>query len=382
MFWREIKALRGMGVEVLLLSTRPPLVINKHDFHPDAAAETRYLFPPNIRHLAAWLVAGCPNLSQVRSYWRNLEKPNVTRRLDRYGLLASAVDLVRWARSKQINHVHGHSCANTAHILALARCLGGPSYSLTLHGDLEVYGKDHKSKMAAAEFVCVVGSHLRRQVVERAGVTADRVLVTCMGLDMSKLASLNANRSYTSGTLRVVTVARLNRAKGHLHALAAVQQGIRAGLNLHYTIAGEGPFRGAIESRISELGLGGCVTMTGTLSETEVFQLLSRADTFLLPSTGLGEAWPVSVMEAMAAGLPVIASEIGATPEMITSEEDGFLVPQADERAILERITLVANHIDVRKRIGDAARRTAQRRFDVSMTATALRDAFLRTSHK
>lgn len=177
-------------------------------------------------------------------------------------------------------------------------------------------------------------------------------------------------------------MARLNRAKGHLHALAAVQQGIRAGLNLHYTIAGEGPFRGAIELRISELGLGGCVTMTGTLSETEVFQLLSRADTFLLPSTGLGEAWPVSVMEAMAAGLPVIASEIGATPEMITSEEDGFLVPQADERAILERITLVANHIDVRKQIGDAARRTAQRRFDVSMTATALRDAFLRTSHK
>jgi glycosyltransferase involved in cell wall biosynthesis len=96
----------------------------------------------------------------------------------------------------------------------------------------------------------------------------------------------------------------------------------------------------------------------------------------LLPSVGR-EAWPVSVMEAMAAGLPVVASTIGATPEMITPNEDGFLVPQGDEAGLLEKITLLALDVETRRRIGEAARKTAERRFDVTLTACALRDAIL-----
>ena len=119
--------------------------------------------------------------------------------------------------------------------------------------------------------------------------------------------------------------------------------------------------------------------MTGTLSEIEVFELLSKVDTFLLPSTGLGEAWPVSVMEAMSAGLPVIASEIGATPEMITPGKDGFLVHQGDEQAILEKISLLAHNVDVRRRIGEAGRRTAQERFDIAGTVNKLRDTIERS---
>ena len=120
------------------------------------------------------------------------------------------------------------------------------------------------------------------------------------------------------------------------------------------------------------------VTLTGTLSETEVFQLLSEADALVLPSAGLkGEAWPVSVMEAMAAGLPVIATVVGATPEMITSGVDGLLVAQGDIDAMLDAVVALANDVDLRLRIGEAARSTARRRFDVSATARSLRDAVI-----
>src|SRR3984885_12585595 len=88
MFWGEIGALRAMGVDVSLVSTRKPSEINKHDFHPEAAAETFYLFPPKIHHLGAWLVEGCPNLSQVRGYWRKLEDSNLAGRLAQYGVVA------------------------------------------------------------------------------------------------------------------------------------------------------------------------------------------------------------------------------------------------------------------------------------------------------
>jgi colanic acid/amylovoran biosynthesis glycosyltransferase len=80
-------------------------------------------------------------------------------------------------------------------------------------------------------------------------------------------------------------------------------------------------------------------------------------------------------MEAMSAGLPVIASVIGATPQMITSGRDGFLVPQRDEKALFENIMLLANNVDMRRRVGEAARHTAYGRFNVAVTASALRDA-------
>src|SRR5262249_47399158 len=169
-------------------------------------------------------------------------------------------------------------------------------------------------------------------------------------------------------------------AKGHVHALAAVHRaGRQRGIDLRYTIAGEGPYRDVLVARIAELGLEKSVTLTGTLAETEVYQLLSKADAFVLPITGPGEAWPVSVMEAMGAGLPVIASSIGATPEMITPGEDGFLVPQGDEEGLQKAITLLAHDVDTRRRIGEGARRTALRRFDVLTTAGALRDTIRAT---
>src|SRR5262249_7417598 len=121
---------------------------------------------------------------------------------------------------------------------------------------------------------------------------------------------------------------------------------------------------------ICELGIGSHVALSGALSEVQVFDLLSKADAFLLPS--LQEAWPVSVMEAMGSGLPVIVSDVGATREMITSGVDGFLVTAGDEGARSEKIAVLAQNIDVRVRMGVDAHATAIRRFDVSVSARTL----------
>jgi glycosyltransferase involved in cell wall biosynthesis len=375
-FWREVQALRSSGQQVSFISTRRPAdSACRHEFAPAARAETHYVFPPGPASVAKWIGSACRGLSGAATYLGSLEQSGLKNRVRQLALLASAADLVDWARERRIDHVHAHSCADAAHVLALARHIGGPSYSLTLHGDLGVYGGDHRLKMAGAAFVCVVGNHLRRQVIEQVGLSPERILVTFMGVDTSKLSQLGQSRSFTPGALHIATVARLHPAKGHMHALAAVHRGRQAGLDLHYTVAGEGPYGDDLIERVGALGLQKHVTFTGTLAEKEVSQLLSRVDAFLLPSTGVGEAWPVSVMEAMAAGLPVIASVIGATPEMITPEEDGYLVSQGDEKALLEKISLIATNVEIRKRIGEAARQTASRRFDVATTAEVLHQA-------
>jgi glycosyltransferase involved in cell wall biosynthesis len=286
--------------------------------------------------------------------------------------MLAAFDLVHHAQRERIDHVHVHSCADAAHAVALAHRLGGPSYSLTLHGDLHVYGRDHAAKMRSAAFVAAVGEHLVRQVVDEAAVPEARTHVTCMGVDLAPLASLGAERAFRPGALHVVTVARLNPMKGHVHALAAVRRAVDAGLDVRYTIAGSGEHRDVIEARAVELRLGDRVRLAGTLSESEVFGLLAEADAFVLPSVGAGEAWPVSVMEAMAAGLPVISSIIGATPQMIASGVDGILVEQRDEAALAEAMIRLGRDVAARRAIGERARLTARERFDVRITAERL----------
>lgn len=123
-------------------------------------------------------------------------------------------------------------------------------------------------------------------------------------------------------------MARPNVTKGHEYALQAVRRLLDEGFDIRYTIAGSGPERAATEGHVAALGLHGVVELAGSVSERAVLDLLHHSDIFLRPSFGLGEAIPVSVMEAMACGVPVICSTIGGTPDMITDGENGIFVSQ------------------------------------------------------
>lgn len=375
MFWREIEALRRMGEKVSLVSTRRPSVPCPHDFASGASSETHYIYPPSLPGLLNWAAVGGKGLGQSLSYLRPLLARQTSERAKQAVLIASAIDLSRWARQHGVRHVHGHSCADTAHVLALARHQGGPSYSITLHGDLAVYGLDHQAKLRDASFVCAVGKHLRRQLEEQAGVRPDRVIETFMGIDTAWADATLRTRAFVPGKLHIATVARLNAAKGHEYVFQALRQGINSGLDLHYTVVGGGPHEDTLKKRTQELDLEKHITFTGSLGEQGVHDVLSASDVLVLASTGLGEAWPVAVMEAMSAGLPVIATMIGATSEMIRHGHDGFLVPQADASAIFEKIELLANDGALRQRLGDTALATARQRFSVNVSAGILRDA-------
>jgi colanic acid/amylovoran biosynthesis glycosyltransferase len=373
-FWREIDFLRRLGTEVHLLSTRrPPPWSCRHSFAEQAIAETHYVFPPGWLGAIGFLILRPARTVRALGYIAALRESPLKKRLVYLGLLICAVDLRQHARRLLLTHIHIHSCADAAHVGALCGLLGGPAYSLTLHGDLPVYGADHACKMREAKFVACVTASLKQQVIQQVGKPAGRVHVICMGVDTERFRD-GGSRAFES-RLHLITVARLNPMKGHRYALEAMRAALERGCDLRYTIAGDGPSRSEIEKEIHRLGLTDRVTMTSAISEDAILKLLQEMDAFVLPSVGLGEAAPVSLMEAMSCGLPVVCSIIGGTPDMVTHAVDGLLTPQGDVKALTDTFVLLAQNPEERRRLGQAARARAKREFDVRETSRRLLEA-------
>jgi glycosyltransferase involved in cell wall biosynthesis len=175
--------------------------------------------------------------------------------------------------------------------------------------------------------------------------------------------------SYAHGTVNgvssgrtVVTVARLVEQKGHrvlLQALVDVP-----GVTL--SLAGDGPLRAGLEHLASELGVADRTRFLGNV--TDVPALLSRADMFVL--TSLNEGLPLSILEAMAAGVPVVATRVGGVPEVVIDGETGILVRPEDPASTAEAIRRLLGDAGLRERLAMQARRlvrdefTAQRMVD------------------
>lgn len=379
-FWREIQAWRQAGVNVQILSTRrPPADSCRHEWAQEARQQTAYFFPPRSGS-AARLALRPIGTARAAAYVAGLRQSPIKHRIKLHGLIPCAADLRRHCDQRGIRHIHCHSFANAAHLCALARILGGPSYSLTLHGDLPVYGVDHQSKLARCLAVTTAGPHLIEPVAAL-GFPRQKILSNPMGVDTERFTPA-VNRPAISGELAVITVARLNRNKGHRFALAALRRLVDAGLDIKYTIVGDGPYRPDIDQQVSELRLKERVSLLGERGEAEVLELLRQHDAFVLSSVGLGEAAPVSVMEAMSCGLPVVASIIGSTPAMIHDGQSGFLTAQEDVAAIEHALKRIATDIVLRREIATAARRTAVEQFDARASSLRLLEHLRRCGAK
>ena len=166
---------------------------------------------------------------------------------------------------------------------------------------------------------------------------------------------------------RIVTVGRLAAPKDALtlvRALAALGP-----LPFRALLVGDGPDRTAVEAEIRSLGLGDRVEPAG--SRADVPALLAGADVFVLSSRSEGA--PFSILEAMAAGLPVVATDVGGVRELVADGETGLLVPAEDPARLAEALRSLLADPALRRRLGAAGHARARERFDLR----ALRDAHL-----
>jgi len=156
----------------------------------------------------------------------------------------------------------------------------------------------------------------------------------CVGLGLDRRSRL------------IGTIARLQRVKGHQFLIEAASRVLKGEPAAHFILVGEGPLRGEIEQQIARLGIEDNVHLLGDRSD--VSRLTASFALMVLAS--LHEGLPNAVMEAMAAGVPVVATAAGGTKELITDGETGYLVAPGDADALAEQISFaLANEATSRR---------------------------------
>jgi glycosyltransferase involved in cell wall biosynthesis len=344
-FWREIQALEAHGVEVELFSTRlPPKGLISHDWSDQAIGRTRYLGAP--RPLASPIALARLPFGKLR---HDLRKEGPTLKKDLLICAEPARRLAAMCHARDINHIHIHSCGRAALIAALARLAGGPSYSLTLHGPLSDYGPGQGLKWRHAAFATVITRKLRVEIETQIGDDLpENIALQPMGVDVE---TLTRDAPYKplgkSEPLRLFACGRLNVVKGHQDLLVAVRLLLDQGVDLQLEIAGEdddggGGYHRVLQARLEELGLTGKARLLGAISSDEIRKKLQNAHIFVLASWH--EPLGVAYMEAMSCGVPVIGTNAGGVPELITHGETGMMVPPKSPEALADAILSLAQN--------------------------------------
>jgi glycosyltransferase involved in cell wall biosynthesis len=169
-------------------------------------------------------------------------------------------------------------------------------------------------------------------------------------------------------TLVFVHVGRFAAVKNHEMLVAAFAQLVgQQPLPTELWLVGDGELREAVQHQVRALGIESRVRFLGVRSD--IPDLLRAADVFVFPSRWEGN--PLSVMEAMAAGLPVVATAVGGVPELVEDGASGILVPNEDLHGLVAAMQRMAQNPDLREQMGRAARCRAVERFDIQQTVRA-----------
>jgi colanic acid/amylovoran biosynthesis glycosyltransferase len=200
------------------------------------------------------------------------------------------------------------------------------------------------------------------------GAPPERVVVHGTGIDLRHW-TFQPRRPDPDGRLRLVTVARLVEKKGIGYVLNAVRRVLDTGMNVSYEIIGDGPLRESLMELRDRLGLGERVRFLGWAAADQVREALDRAHALVAASVtaadGDEEGIPNVLKEAMASGLPVVATRHGGIPELVEDEVSGFLVPERDADALAQRLRHLAARPDRWESMATAGRARVERSYDI-----------------
>lgn len=280
-------------------------------------------------------------------------------------------------RRERVDLIHAHQYTPFFYALAARHLRSRPPILFTEHGR---WFPDcprpkrmlfNRTLLGRRDRVVGVGEAVRRALIDNEGIPPARVEVIYNGVDLTPYRDPARNRVLVRQTVRdglgipdsaplIAQVARLDDLKDHATAVRAMARVAATVPQALFLIVGDGPERTKIERLISELHLAQHVRLVGTRSD--VADILLAADLFLLSSKS--EGIPLTVIEAMAARLPVISTDVGGVGEIVMAGETGLLVSAGDNAALAAATIELLNDAPRRARLGERGYRRAIDKFD------------------
>jgi len=289
-------------------------------------------------------------------------------------VLPKAIWLARVARQRAIEHVHAYWASTPATAALVIHAWTGVSFSFSAHAwDI---GTNNLLAMKASEATGVRAvSHHGMERLQRMGVGGDLIRVVRVGVHVPSGSRASAVQS---DVFRVLVPAALHPKKGHDHLIRALRD-LRqsdADLRLRVELAGGGPLEDRLRQEVHGAGLNALVSFLGNVPHDELLARYAagEVDAVLLPSSTSGpddEGVPVSLIEAMAHGIPVIATASGGTPELV-DDQTGILIPMGSSEAIGTALRLLASDAPLRARLGQSAALRVAEDFNVDRTSGEL----------
>ncbi len=228
------------------------------------------------------------------------------------------------------------------------------------------------------ERVIAICELARQNEIERTAVSPDKVMTIYNGIDLApfqQAADTAVRREFgiPDDAPLLGVVGRLHPQKGHTHLLAAFPAIRQAHPAARLLVVGDGALLMPFMALVEAMGMADSVILTGT--RADVPEILAALDLFVLPS--LWEGLPIVLLEAMAAGLPVAATAVGGTPELVVDGETGLLVPPADPGALATAVNRLLDDPAAARRMGQAGQERVSRHFTVRRMADQIESLYL-----
>lgn len=310
------------------------------------------------------------------------ERPGQTLRalnVFRYGRAAASLELLFWTavfakqeRRYDVVYCHfgivGRKVAFLSEIGAVDGTLVTTFHGVDVSRILLRKPRHYRHLFRHGALFLPISRHWRDRLVEH-GCDPNRIEVHHMGVDLSRFPFRPRRYLGEDGTMHILIIGRLVEKKGIEYALRALDAAREQGVRLRCTIIGDGVLRGTLEALADQLGLNTSVTFAGWRDQDEVASLMCDHHVLLAPSvtdsSGDQEGIPVTLMEAMATGMPVVSTRHSGIPELVTDGESGLLAEERDVEALAAALVRLYGDADLRVSLGQHARAAVAEGFDL-----------------
>jgi colanic acid/amylovoran biosynthesis glycosyltransferase len=363
---REVEAMHGRGIEFPVFSIHKPAGEPVQDSFVDIGPI--YFLPEKFDTILATDTAFRRSarraLESLRALW-GCE--------DQKRRIYEALWLGPMLREAGIRHVHVHFAGSAARTAFWLKRLFGVEYSVTAHAN-DIFRDDPRERLdqvfRSAAAVITVSEFSLKYLREKFPSERGKFYRVFNGIETDRFPE----STFPDGRPLIVSVGRYIPKKGFCTLVEACSRlDLR---DFECQIVGNGPLEVSLKEQAALLGIQDRVQITGPKPEGEIKQLLERSRMFVLACAraddGAMDNLPTVIMEAMAAGLPVVSTDVAAVSEMVVDGETGFIVPEKDSVALARKMAILMDDPDLARAMGMKGRSRCRALFNVDKTSASL----------